>query len=472
MFPLYVIATALSVIAIALYAFSRSRDAMQPAVFISPLFLYFYGIWPLMIHRPGGLLDYFTVQELDYVGLLYLLSILAFFLGMANWPRGIHRRDFVGQARGAIFSLHLNARVRRRLLYVGLLLGAVAIAAYWYSIVNVGGFVDAYSRAKGGGRTFSGYIGEAPLLAYPAIVLIALSRQRLKIRLVDIFLVLLVASPHLIQGTFGGRRGPLFLILAMLFLSWYLARGTLPSLRKGVIGVSIISLVVVVVWSQRQHLYLGSGEEFEVERLVDRLAPDTISTGDEYLAGVATVLTADEIENFYWGYRYFVTLFIRPIPRQIWPTKYEDVGADWLYQYGDEEREERYLHAVGFTLLSGSSTGFVADVYYEFAWLTVLVCYLLGLALFRVWRWHRNEGGLATVFFIEALILSIYLPTQSLTAFLHRLLFMAGFTWLVWRYWLAPALENRRSRRRPGQSLGRPNGELELSGRDRSTRWS
>lgn len=437
-----------AVLILGFFAFTRSKDAMHPATFMSPLFLYFYCVWPLLINRPGGLPMYFSPEELERVAGLYFVCIVALYLGMLNVPKGIPRQirgNMVGDL--GVFSLNLTPGVRKRLFVLGIVLGLIAIAAFWYSLSNVGGFVSAYSRAKGGGWTASGYLGEARLLAYPGIALVALARQRLRIRLVDVFLVLILASPHLIQGTFGGRRGPLFLILAMLFISWYIARGTRPTLKKGILGVAVISVTVVLVWSQRQHLYLGSGQEFEISRVLDRLAPEEIGRGDEYLAGVATVLTADEIQNFYWGYRYFVTFVIRPIPRQLWPTKYEDVGADWLYQYGDEVREERYLHAVGFTLLSGSSTGFIADVYYEFAWGAVFVSYLLGRLLSMFWIRHRLRGGLWTILFLETLTLSIYLPTQSLTAFLHRLMFMGIVTYLVWRHWVEPALRTRKRSR-------------------------
>ena len=134
------------------------------------------------------------------------------------------------------------------------------------------------------------------------------------------------------------------------------------------------------------------------------------------------------------------------IPKQIWPTKYEDVGADWLYRYGDEERDERYVESVGFRLLSGSSFGYVSDVYYEFAWGVILVSYLLGRFFCFLWERHRLRGGLWTVLYLELLIVSIYLPTQSLTAAMHRFIFMGGITYIVWRYWVDPKLRRKRRR--------------------------
>ena len=444
MFEFYLACTGILVLVCALYAFSQTRDALQPAVFTAPLFIYFYSIWPFLLNRSGGLPHYFTPSQLEYVALLNFVSIGALYAGFLKLPRRFDRRIMPATVRGYnLFAFEVSPVTRRRLFHLGIFLGTIALAAYWYSIFNVGGFESAYSQAKGGGQASSGYIGEAPLLAYPAIVLIALSCQGLKLWGYHIMAALLIATPHLLQGTFGGRRGPLFLVLSILFLSWFIAKGLRPSFRKIVAGVTVISMAVLLVWSQRQYVYLGSEEKFQTGRVFEVIKPSEIDTGNEYLAGVATVLTADKIGNYYWGYRYFVTFLIRPIPKQIWPTKYEDVGADWLYRYGDEVREERYLSAVGFRLLAGSSTGYVADVYYEFAWGVVLVSFLLGRIFCLFWERHRLRGGLWTILFLELLIVSIYLPTQSLTAGMHRFIFMGGITYVVWRFWVEPKLRRR-----------------------------
>jgi hypothetical protein len=62
--------------------------------------------------------------------------------------------------------------------------------------------------------------------------------------------------------------------------------------------------------------------------------------------------------------------------------------------------------------------------------------YLVGRAFAFVWRKHRLEGGLWTVILIEMLIPSVYLPSQSFSAWLHRVLIMVIVTVLVWNHWL------------------------------------
>ncbi|VFN03209.1 MAG: hypothetical protein BECKG1743D_GA0114223_107523 [Candidatus Kentron sp. G] len=211
MFEFYVILTGAVTLIGGLWAWRTTRDPFYPAVVITPLFFYFYCVWPLIIERHGELAFLFGPEQLDYVALLYLFSIAALYAGLLQFPRriGLLRRQ-----RDNMLHLVL-AGVRPVDIYaLGIFLGFIAIAAYLNSLENVGGFLAAYSRSKGGGYASSGYIGEAILLSFPAIALIAIARRvvnRLRIR--DVILVLLIAAPHLIQGTIGGRRGPLFLIL-------------------------------------------------------------------------------------------------------------------------------------------------------------------------------------------------------------------------------------------------------------------
>lgn len=432
--------TALLTLAGAVYAYRKTRDPMHPAIFMAPLFMYFYGVWPLLLNRDSGLQDLFGNAELDYVATLFLFSIACLYIGLLTIPWCLNRRNiFITH----YLALSMTPYTRKRILRLSLLLGGLSIAAYAYSLYNVGGFIRAYSVGKGGGYASSGYVGEAVLLSYPAVILFAISRQgRKKILLSDIGLALLLISPNLLQGTFGGRRGPLFLSLSILLLSWYVAKGKQPSLKTILLGVTLISVAVMVVASQRQHFYIGSQGEFDSSKVIESVQPEIVNpygeVGNEYAMAAATVLAADYYQDYYWGKRYFTTFFIRPIPRQIWPTKYEDMGMD-VSALGSDQLQQRYLRVVSFIPLAGSSTGSIADVYVEFSWGVLLVFFLLGRAFALVWKKHRLKGGIWTVLLIEMLALSIYLPTQSFSAWLHRLLYTGIITALLWKYWIKPA---------------------------------
>jgi oligosaccharide repeat unit polymerase len=315
-----------------------------------------------------------------------------------------------------------------------------------YTIQNVGGFIEAYSRVKGGGRAGSGYIGEAILFAFPAVLAIAVSRRAegRTVRPKDAILALVFMSPHLIQGTFGGRRGPLFLALATLFLAWIIARGRRVSLRQIVFGIGAAGLSMLFVWSQRQHVYVSSGGEIEVSRLWDVIAPEEVTAGNTYVTSGAHMLSADYHQDFYWGYRYFVTFFVRPIPRQLWPTKYEDMGATWVHRIEDEAEAIQLVNAIGFSTPGGAAMPSIADAYIEFWWGVLPFFLILGWVFAKTWSLHRTKGGEWTIVYAVMLALSVYLASQSVSAWAHRLLFIAVPTLLIWKYWINVAPRARR----------------------------
>jgi hypothetical protein len=104
--------------------------------------------------------------------------------------------------------------------------------------------------------------------------------------------------------------------------------------------------------------------------------------------------------------------------------------------FADEDRRERYGGAVGSSPVAGASTGSIADAYVEFWWGALLLFYIVGRTFAFAWRKHRLEGGLWTIILIEMLIPSVYLPSQSLSAWLHRVLIMVVVTVVAWKYWI------------------------------------
>jgi oligosaccharide repeat unit polymerase len=426
----------------ALLAFTITRDALHPAVFLSPLFGYFYGIWPIMLNWEQGLQLIVSREDLAKAGLLFFLAIAALYAGLLSGIRSGSNQRIAGQGFGGGL-LSLPAGRADRLFKLAIVLGALAVVAYIIQIDNVGGFVRAYSRAKGGGRAGSGYIGEAVLLSFPSILILALSIRASggKVRLVHIILALVIASPHLVQGTLGGRRGPLFLILATLLFSWFLARGRRPSLATMVVGVMILGTAMIVVQSQRRNIYFGSQAELDISRVYDAdgiAVGREIDGGNSYFAAVAQVLASDFYRDFYWGYRYMVIFLVRPIPRQIWPTKYQDMGADWLEQERNDEQTGYFANVVNLSLPRGVSGGSIADGYKEFSWGVLGMFFVIGKAFALAYARHRRHGGFWTVLLMMMLALSVYLPSQTFSAWMHRLMFMGIFAYLFWRMFVGP----------------------------------
>ncbi|MDB4773025.1 hypothetical protein OAG20_03200, partial [Verrucomicrobiales bacterium] len=194
------------------------------------------------------------------------------------------------------------------------MMGGIAFVAYVYMIMDVGGFVEAYSRVKGGGRAGSGYVGEAVNLGLPAVVLLGLARRGAKLQPGDVFRALLFASPLLLQGTFGGRRGPLFLGLAALALGWFISKEKRPKLLQVGLVFCMILTAVMFVWSQRQHMHLGSEDvRVDTEAFKARLFTRELEKGSNFIYGSGLILTAKHTGKYTWGKSIFVNVFIRPI---------------------------------------------------------------------------------------------------------------------------------------------------------------
>jgi hypothetical protein len=207
------------------------------------------------------------------------------------------------------------------------------------------------------------------------------------------------------------------------------------------------------IQENRQEVYVGSGESFEVSRALDAIAPSEVEVGNEYLNAVAYVATSDFHQDYYWGYRYFVTFFIRPIPQQIWPTKYEDMGATWLEDFGSKASNSRIFEATGFAVPGGVSTGSIADGFAEFSFGVVAMFYLLGRLYGHVWARHRTTGGFWTVLLFLMLGLSVYLPSQSFSAWVVRFFYGAVGSYVLLRLVGARDLfKARRAVKRPVQT--------------------
>ena len=186
----------------AIIAYWRSHDAMHPAVVLSPLFAYSCVLSPLILNSDNGLEKFFKAEQLDYVALVILAAVTSLWVGLLHNAR-LKRTSPVPR-------FQITLKQRDRIFKLSLVLGVMAIVAYVWMTWNAGGLLHAYSHSKGGGRSSSGYVIEAVLLAFPAVILLALSRKGQRVRKIDIALAVAFMSPHLFQGILGGRRGPIF----------------------------------------------------------------------------------------------------------------------------------------------------------------------------------------------------------------------------------------------------------------------
>jgi hypothetical protein len=419
-FVILISVTALVLIGMFVIVYRKVRDPFHPLVIIIPMFAALYVFLPVKMVYEGTFHGFFSNEELEFVQLINLLGITSLLLGCmaSHWKKSLTSQD--------IFKV--SSSVRIRLFGAALVLGSVGVVAYIIEIMNVGGFLGAYGYPYGGGWSDYGYVREAVLLCVPSIVFIFVARIGRRLSLLDIFLLCLFAMPFLIQGFLGARRGPMFMILAAVGLGWYLMRQRRPRLSFLIATGLGLGLFLLFLVSNRDSFYIGSPWEFDapLSQYLDA------GPGNEYIYGAGSILHASITDDYYWGLRYFVTVFVRPIPKQLWPDKYKAFGMDQAENFGTGGQD--FLWTLGWAGARGAAPGIIADMWIEAWWFSLLVLFGIGWAYGYAWYSSSTMGGFYTVIYVLMASLTIFLVFQTLEAMLFRFLFMAIPSWFFWRW--------------------------------------
>lgn len=412
-----------------LYAYRTSRDSFHPMIYMGLMcfFLYCYMPFALVLTGADKLQTYLSIGQFEYVQFLNLLGVVSLSLGVLCG--GGRLRLLPMSKQGWL----LPPIVCRRLKRAAIVCGLMGVVGFAYGIASVGGLGIAYGRAYGGGWSESGYVRESVLLTIPALLWLMTSHLQTRLSKLDWLWILLFAMPLLIHGLLGARRGPTAMVISVLVVGWYLIRGRRPNLSKTVMGSVVLGVLMLFLVSNRANIYLGSNVKFEQ-------APTnfiTVFSGNEFVYGSGVILNADTKDEYLWGRRYFTIFFIRPIPRFLWPTKYED-ASEMLKIPNLEQNlgtgEEALTETLGWRGAKGAAPGIVADMWLEFWWYSFLVLFFIGLTYGITWRKAIVRGGVWIPTYTIMTALSVYLVMQTLEAMAFRFLLMAAAAWLIWSY--------------------------------------
>ncbi len=427
-----IIVTGIVIVGMSLYGYLKTRDPLFPLTILGPMLLYVYVYSPLMRISTGSLASIFPdPEQLVPVHVINLLAVSAFCIG-CTWrcrrPRVDKRYTFLRQ--------QITPRARKRMTTLAVVLGIIACAGFAYMVDYSGGWVHVFSKAKPQLLSPSGYIGEMPMLSYPAVFVLAFAFQGRRMTFRRWLLMVLILLPQIIMATLGGRRGPMFLVSCSLFGSWCIIHSRRPRLSVVASGMVALGCMLLLLQANRGNLFRPWQEDIDTSFVEQLWSTPEVNYGDEYVVASATILTTSEYMHHYWGTRYFATFIIRPIPRFIWPTKYQDVGLDWMRTAPGKSGipTSQWLDAVGFEPAGGAAGGFVADLFLEFSWGCIGVSFLLGLFFAAAWRRWVNRGGLWTLLYFEVMILSVHLIVQSLGAWLYRVILVVVLTSLFWKW--------------------------------------
>jgi hypothetical protein len=425
-------------VAMLYFIWRRYRDPFHPLIYLLPQMAFLYGYLPMQLANTDGFYfdQYLNSDTLEFYQFIAILLVGSLAFGVRVGGRSYRP---VG-----------NAVVRDRLriprqggLLAALIFGLIGVAAWVDTLQIAGGFVDAYSKAYGGGWSSNGYIIEATRIGIVGSLFVFLS-SRGKLRVLDLAILLLCLTPTLVDAFLGARRGPAFIGLVLLFGSYIYFTGKRVSVAVLIGGGFAVGLIMLLLVSQRSNIYLGSTGI----SLSDPTSALRTGDSNEYLIGAAVVQYAQKYGVFY-GAREVVWLIARVIPGTFWPTIYDDlprvfgVSVD-LRVTGGIDRSG-IATVTGWTPALGSAEGFVGSLWLEFGWLSVFAAMAIGFAYGRIWKAAKHDASLQPTYMLM-IAFSVYLVMQALDPWLYRLLLFGLPTYFLARA-LARSSEHSRKHR-------------------------
>lgn len=422
MFEALLVAVLLILVLALVCALDGSRDVFHPLVFIAPMMALLYAWMPFKLWSAGGLDQFFDNSQLLFVQSVNVLGVFAFV--SACLLAGVR----IGKVSAAK-TPELGRAGSDRMTISAAIAGFLGFICWGITIVNVGGFVNAYSKSYSGGWDDSGYVRDGSLLLLVGVLLAITSLASGGSRKLNLGLVGIFGFPWLSQALLMARRGPTFAFVVIVLMGWFTTRRRRPPvLGMAVLGLGLGWLVLFLV-TNRGSIYLGS--DFDVKTDVGDVI-DKPDTGNEFIYGSGTMLAAVRRDHYFWMRRYLAQLIVRPIPRAIWPTKYEDFGVPELLN--NAGTGEGFADALGWVGATGAAPGIVADLWVELWWLAIPAMAALGYVYGSVWKRAVLKGGPWASQYVLLAALSIYLVMQTMEAVIFRLLLLSIPCWMAWRW--------------------------------------
>jgi hypothetical protein len=221
-------------------------------------------------------------------------------------------------------------------------------------------------------------------------------------------------------------------------MGWYLTRRRRPASIAVILAGACLGYLVLFLVTNRGSIHLGADLDDNMSTDVSGIV-ESADTGNEYIYGAGSVFAAERRDHYFWGRRYLAQLLVRPIPRSVWPTKYEDFGVPELLE--NAGTGEGFADALGWKGAEGSAPGIVADTWIEFHWLNIPFLFLLGLIYGSTWKKAVQLGGPWNTQYAILSALSIYMVMQTMEAIIFRAALLSIPAWATWNWALKASAE-------------------------------
>jgi hypothetical protein len=203
-------------------------------------------------------------------------------------------------------------------------------------------------------------------------------------------------------------------------------QGRRPRVLASVAAGGALGLLLLLLLANRSHVYYGSDLGVTLD-VTDSIAFRP-NPGNDYLVAAGLVVAADRTGRFGWGLSYVEQLFLRPIPREFLPEKWDILQEQTV-------TELDVASTLGWEPPPGWAPTLFAHLYTEFGWLSVAVSALLGWVY--GWTWRRSvESPTVGWQALQVLMLVglLHLITQGVWAMAVPFLLMFVPTWAGMRW--------------------------------------
>jgi hypothetical protein len=193
---------------------------------------------------------------------------------------------------------------------------------------------------------------------------------------------------------------------------------------------TLIAALLLLLITNRDSIYIGSKQSIDPGRITSYF---DIGPGTEYLVGGAEILHTWDTGHVAWGRNWLAEVFVRPIPHEVWPTKWED-WASWTgsavigaaFHAADSE-------TTGWDVAVGTPPGIIAETFAEWSWLSIVALWWIGRLYAKCWVKARSRKGNWPVYYSACAALTIYVTAQGPLDTIYRFILLIGILALILR---------------------------------------
>jgi len=355
-------------------AYKRKIHPLGLPIIGGATFLFIYIVQPFYLIITKKI--YYYLNNLQIAKAIFI-SFLCYVSFISGWftvknknVRNIHKNNILWNYK--------------KIYNTGLILSIFGTLGFLYFLKLSGGILHFYSGvhgAYGAWKETTAYLHMSRYYIFPGVSLMITGLLKGKLNRIYWVPIIFFTSLMYIHSILASSRGTFFAMSTTFVLTYYLAGGKIPKMKKVIIGGIILAISLALIVGYREYLHLGPKDkplppihEALLFKLgVNDIAIRTGSTGDnEFLYHAGLIETVDRLNRYHFGLGWIYMVTVHLIPRIIWENKPYGWDTPGVTPY------DIFL-LFGWTRSPGSAPAIVADIYRNFGMFSLIFFFLLGL---------------------------------------------------------------------------------------------